>query len=131
VHSSAPGVVVTERVTTLNSTGQSVPIYDPSLVGGRHLVLVDPLGDTFDALGVVNPTGHSVSVRLGTVSGSGPALFGPTYSIAAHSDLVLGRGSLAGVVSGVLEVESSGDVGAAAQVRGATLGASTLGAAPE
>jgi hypothetical protein len=130
VTSSGPGVVVTEHVTTLGSTGQSAPLDDPSFSGGTRLVLVDPLGDTFTQVGVVNPTDRAVSVRLETVARSGPRFFGSSYVIAAHADLVLGGRVLDGVVGGVLELVADGDLCAAAQVRGATEGAATLVAAP-
>jgi hypothetical protein len=131
VTAPAPGVIVTEHVSTLGGVGQSAPLYDPTFAGGTRLVLVDPLGGTITDVGVVNPTGHAVSVRLETVTRRGPHLFGASYVVAAHSDLVLGGSALRGVDDGVLELVADGDVSAAAQVRGATQGAATLAAAPE
>jgi hypothetical protein len=125
------GVVVTEHVSTLSAVGQTAPLYDPAFAGGTKLVLVDPLGGAFSDVGVVNPTSRTVSVRLETVTPSGPRLLGPSYVVAAHSNLVLGSGALRGVVDGVLELIADGDVSAAAQVHGATEGAATLAAAPE
>lgn len=130
VTSKRPGVVVTERVKTLNSTGQGAPLDDPSFAGGRHLVLVDPLGSTIAEVGVVNPTGHAISMHLETVARSGPVRFGSTFVIAAHTDLVLDASALRGVVDGVLELVADGNLAAAAQVKGATVGAGTLVAVP-
>jgi hypothetical protein len=131
VTASGPGLVVTEHVSALGAVGQSAPLYDPGFAGATRLVLVDPLGGSLAEVGVVNPTNRAVSVRLETVAQTGPQFIGATWVIAAHTDLILSRGALRGVVDGVLELVADGDVSAAAQVGGATTGAATLAAAPE
>jgi hypothetical protein len=131
VHASGPGVVVTERVSTLGAVGQAAALDDPQFVGARRLVLVDPLGaGLFGEVGVVNPTGTTVSVRLATVTPSGPVSLTGTYQIGPHTNLVLNSRALRGMDDGVLEVVATGDVSAAAQVPDATPGAATLAAAP-
>ncbi len=127
---TAPGVVVTQRVSAQGATGQSTPIDDPSLQGAGHLVLVNPLANGFDAVDVMNPTASSVRLSLETVTPSGTKTIGSTYRIDPNGVLLLGSGALRGVVDGVLELVASGPVVASGEVHGALVGSNVLVAAP-
>lgn len=130
VLATAPGVITVERVSADAETGQSAPVDDPSLVGATHLVLVNPFANGFDAVDVLNPSGTSVRVSLGTVGPSGFHSFGLTYRVAANGTLPLSSGALRGVIGGVLELRSTGPVVASGVVHDALIGSSVLVAVP-
>ena len=86
------------------------PLYDPIVRGGQPPRPRRPARRRPSPTSVcVNPTGHAVSLHLETVTRSGPHPFGASYTVAAHTDLVLGSSVLRGVVDGVLELVADGD----------------------
>jgi hypothetical protein len=131
VHATAPGIVLAEGVSTSGAQGATVPLFDPDLAGARRLVLVNPLSSGFSELGIVNPTGHNVTVTMGTVTASGPQAFGSTVVVRPHTNLVVPESDLRGTVGGVLVLTATGPISAAGVVRDATIGSSTLVGAPE
>jgi hypothetical protein len=126
VTTSAPGLVVVERVRTSASVGQSSPLDDPAGRGATHLALVDPTGSGFHQVAITNTGDAPVTVTLETLGGQVRG----TVVVAAHGVATVPPGRLTRFHAGALQLLATGPVYAAGTVADALTGSDVLPAVP-
>lgn len=124
VVTSTRAVVASLEVVRLGRAGAAVPLDQPA----RREVLVDPLAVGLEELGLVNRSDREVHVTLETVGRHGAVPMPGAYTIAPGASLFLGAPR--GMVDGVVEVDATGPVAAAAVLREADPGSDVLMGVP-